>query len=202
MKNKIFNTDRLWGIWLLAVSFVLGGVFTWHFFPRTVTVTKTETVEVPVKVAVQEKRETAVSYVPKEIVSVKKSGGMVTAAPENTDVEIRNKPSAIQVKVNEKQYSFAPLPEEKHKFDKGKLLVEQSSNVDLNLKIPIQVVDKTKRNAIGYGYNSRHEEELTLRHRFCDRWGVYVRGEGDVFKHVTGHGKGLRSCGAGVEFYF
>lgn len=189
-------------LWLFVASFLLGCIVTWYFFPRTVTVTQTERVEVPVKVEVQEKQETAVSYVPKEFVSVKKPGGTVTAAPENTDVEIRNKPAAIQVKVNEKQYSFAPLPEEKHKFEKGKLLVEQSSALDLNVKVPVQVVDKTKRNAIGYGYNSRHEEELTLRHRFGDRWGVYVRGEGSLLRQGSGHRSGLRSCGAGVEFYF
>ena len=181
----------------MAVSFLLGCIVTWYFFPRTVTVTKTETVEVPVKVAVTEKQKTAVSYVPKEIVSPTVSG---SGRPEReaTDVEIRNKPAAIAVKVNAKQYSLAPLPEEKHKFDQGKLLVEQSSNVDLNLKIPVQVVDRTKRNAIGYGYNSRHEEALTRRHRFSNRWGVYIRGEGNLLWQRSGNRSGLRSCGAGM----
>lgn len=201
MMLKFFSLDVARKIVVLLTAFALGCIVTWEYFPRikTVEVTSTEYVKVPV--AVQEKHETQISYVPKETVPAAVTG-TGQAEREDTDVEIKNQPAAIHVKVNDQKYSFAPLPEEKYKFDKGKLLVEQSSAVDLNLKIPIQTVDKTKRNAIGYGYNSRHEEELTLRHRFSGRWGVYIRGEGDIFKHVSGHGKGLRSCGAGVEFYF
>lgn len=192
-----FFSEKIRKIAAILAAFLLGCLVTWACFPRirTVEVVKTERVEVPVQVAAEVRRESVVSYVPKE----SEPG---TGQKEDTDVDIKTGTPAIRVKVNDKKYDFSPLPDEKYKFERGKLLVEQTSGVDLNLKIPVQTVDKTKRNAIGYGYNSRHEEELTLRHRFGDRWGVYVRGEGDVFKHVTGHGKGLRSCGAGVEFYF
>lgn len=193
----IFFSENIRKILSILAAFFLGCLVTWVFFPRirTVEVTKTERVEVPVRMAVEERRESEISYVPKESVPG-------TGQKEDTDVEIKTGQPAIHVKVNEQKYDFSPLPDEKYKFERGKLLVEQTSGVDLNLKIPIQTVDKTKRNAIGYGYNSRHEEELTLRHRFSGRWGVYVRGEGDIFKHMSGHGKGLRSFGAGVEFYF
>lgn len=53
---------------------------------------------------------------------------------EDADVELREEKPKITVKVNGgKKYSFDLLENEAAKFDKGKLVLEKSSSLDLNL---------------------------------------------------------------------
>jgi hypothetical protein len=66
---------------------------------------------------------TIVHYVPKE------NG-------ENTDVEINIPKTQIDVLVNGKPFTFKPLFGEQYNFENGKLVLNQSSKLDLDIKIP------------------------------------------------------------------
>lgn len=79
-----------------------------------------ERVEVPIKVPVQVKGETEVRYVEKE-------------SPKDSDVNVTQRPSKVTMTYNDKQYEFDTVANEKHKFDKGKLVVEQESKTTLDV---------------------------------------------------------------------
>lgn len=79
-----------------------------------------ERVEVPIEVPVQVKGETEVRYVEKE-------------SPKDSDVNVTQKPSKVTMTYNDKQYEFDTVANETHKFDKGKLVVEQESKTTLDV---------------------------------------------------------------------
>lgn len=74
-----------------------------------------------------------------EVVYVEKKSG------ENTDVELNVAKQTINVKLNDKLFEITPEFIEEYKFDKGKLVFNQSSSFDLNVKVPEQ------KNGIGLG---------------------------------------------------
>ena len=100
------------------------------------------------------------------------------------------------MKVNGEQMRMSLLPGESKKFEAGKLVLNQSTEANIKLEIP--VIDKTRKNAVSYGFNSRSLEEIGYRHRFSKNFGYYVRGEGRLF---TGRSE-LKEGGAGLELYF
>ena len=68
-----------------------------------------------------------VTYVQKEI-------DPVTGQKEDTDVELKTQPSKITVKVNDgSKYTFDQQPNEKYKFENGKLLMTQQTSLDINV---------------------------------------------------------------------
>ena len=68
-----------------------------------------------------------VTYVQKEI-------DPVTGQKEDTDVELKTQPSKITVKVNDgSKYTFDQQPNEKYKFENGKLLMTQQTTLDINV---------------------------------------------------------------------
>jgi hypothetical protein len=68
-----------------------------------------------------------VTYVQKEI-------DPVTGQKEDTDVELKTQPSKITVKVNDgSKYTFDQQPNEKYKFENGKLVMTQQTSVDINV---------------------------------------------------------------------
>lgn len=129
---------RWW--FLIALSAVIlftGGV--WYgktkLKPEVVTVVKT--VEKPViKETIKYVNQTQVKYVSKE-------------PGEKTDVELNVPPPKVHVTLNDKPYSFDLLANENQKFDKGKLMLEQSGDIKIIIK-----EEKPKNFNVGIGYGS------------------------------------------------
>jgi hypothetical protein len=72
----------------------------------------------------------------KEIVYVQKEVDPVTKLPEKTDVQFERKASKIYVKVNGKEYEVPSEVKEDAKFEKGKLVITEQSELRLNLTAP------------------------------------------------------------------
>ena len=91
----------------------------------TKTVTKVETKVETKYVEVEGKHTTEVKYVQKESL-------------KDSDVVVKN--NNPKVEVNGKQYTFEKLPDEKYKFDQGKLQVEQgyTFKIDASALVPKQ----------------------------------------------------------------
>lgn len=138
-------------IWLLVIIF-LAGVFIgfWGEAKLFPTVHK-EITEKQVPVVTEKvvtKTDTQIQYVPKETVKyIDKKTGQEVSGREATDVQADILPTKVNVKVNGNPYQFGLLQNEQQKFDAGKVLLTQTSQVDFNVKLP--TVDKTKYNAIG-----------------------------------------------------
>jgi hypothetical protein len=72
---------------------------------------------------------TASSNMKQEITYTKKD------SDEDADVELKQSPAYVSVKVNDgKKYNFKLLPEENTKFEDGKLIIDQTYNTHLNIK--------------------------------------------------------------------
>lgn len=68
-----------------------------------------------------------VTYVQKEV-------DPVTGEKEDTDIELKTKPSKITVKVNDgSKYTFDQLPTENYKFENGKIVMTQQNSLDINV---------------------------------------------------------------------
>ena len=68
-----------------------------------------------------------VTYIQKEV-------DPVTGEKEDTDIELKTKPSKITVKVNDgSKYTFDQLPTENYKFENGKIVMTQQNTLDINV---------------------------------------------------------------------
>lgn len=192
--------DKFWKLAALLLAFFLGGLCVYTFGPRQEnTIVQNNTIrEKPVYItgSTTTGSRTEVAYVPKESVTVTNSDGSTRIARERTDVELNAAQPNVTLKVNGEQIHIPLLSGESKKFEAGKLVLNQSTAADIKLEIP--VIDKTRKNAVSYGFNSRSLEEIGYRHRFSKNFGYYVRGEGRLF---TGRSE-LKEGGAGLELYF
>nr|DAQ67098.1 MAG TPA: hypothetical protein [Caudoviricetes sp.] len=192
--------DKFWKLAALLLAFFLGGLCVYTFGPRQEnTIVQNNTIrEKPVYItgSTTAGSKTEVVYVPKESVTVTNSDGSTSVVREQTDVELNSTQPAVTLKVNGEQMRMSLLPGESKKFEAGKLVLNQSTEANIKLEIP--VIDKTRKNAVSYGFNSRSLEEIGYRHRFSKNFGYYVRGEGRLF---TGRSE-LKEGGAGLELYF
>ena len=133
MKNK-------WWILLIGIVAALCLIFgIWwgqhKIKPEVITVTKT--IEKPViKEIIKYKTQTQVKYIPK-------------ANGESTDVELNIPHPKVNVKLNDKPYSFDLLSEESQKFEKGKLVLDQSGDINITIK-----EEKPKNFQVGLGYGT------------------------------------------------
>lgn len=192
--------DKFWKLAALLLAFFLGWLCVYTFGPRQEnTIVQNNTIrEKPVYItgSTTTGNRTEVAYVPKESVTVTNSDGSTRIARERTDVELNAAQPNVTLKVNGEQIHIPLLSGESKKFEAGKLVLNQSTAADIKLEIP--VIDKTRKNAVSYGFNSRSLEEIGYRHRFSKNFGYYVRGEGRLF---TGRSE-LKEGGAGLELYF
>lgn len=192
--------DKFWKLAALLLAFFLGGLCVYTFGLRQEnTIVQNNTIrEKPVYItgSTTAGSKTEVVYVPKESVTVTNSDGSTSVVREQTDVELNSTQPAVTLKVNGEQMRMSLLPGESKKFEDGKLVLNQSTEANIKLEIP--VIDKTRKNAVSYGFNSRSLEEIGYRHRFSKNFGYYVRGEGRLF---TGRSE-LKEGGAGLELYF
>lgn len=170
-------------ILVTIIAFVIGFCVCYQFFPRTVTVTPDPIVQTEV----QYKETTAVQYVPKE-------------TPADSDVEITKEQPQVSVSFNGERHDFALVQNEVQKFDKGKLVVNQESTLDLNVTAQIQkqVSDgiteafkkQQKKNDVDLGV-SNQGAEVRITHSFDGNSGIYI--------DSTLNGQ---HYGAGVHFKF
>lgn len=158
-------------VFVIAISFVCG----WNTCVRLnknvveVPVTKVEVREV--KVPVETQAKTQIQYVEKE-------------TPHDADVQITKEPPQVVVDYNGEQTKFDTLDNETQKFDKGKLQVDQTSKVTLDITPIVQkevqsAVDqntkeltKTKDNEVA----KVKSEEKKKRHRH--EIGAFITGAG------------------------
>lgn len=192
--------DKFWKFAALLLAFFLGGLCVYTFGPRQEnTLVQNNTIrEKPVYITgdTNAGSRTEVVYVPKKSVTVTNGDGSTSVVREQTDVELNSEQPAVTLKVNGEQMRMSLLTGESKKFEDGKLVLNQSTEANIKLEIP--VIDKTRKNAVSYGFNSRSLEEIGYRHRFSKNFGYYVRGEGRLF---TGPSE-LKEGGAGLELYF
>lgn len=128
---------------------------------KVVTQTQTKYVQV------EGKTKTQVSYLQK-------------ASNSDADVEIKN--TDPKVKINDKTFTFDKLPDEKVKFDKGKVLVEQGYEIKIDAK---SLIPKQPKWGVDFGY-SNHGYVVGLRHNFNRHVSVSAFG---VPKPVEGRDK-------------
>ena len=126
---------------ILVVVFVAGIFVGRDIFPREVT--HTATVEKPV-ITTQEKivTQTQVAYVPKETIVYKDANGNTVTTKEATDVQADIAQPKVGVKVNGKDYKFDLLQGESQKFQDGKVLMTQTSDIALKIDLPEAKVPK------------------------------------------------------------
>ena len=126
----------------IILVFCVGFGVGYHFAPeKIVTQTKTEYVQV------EGKTKTEVQYVYKE-------------SPKDADVEVNNENP--KVKINDKTFTFEKLPDEKVKFDKGKVQIEQGYEIKIDAK---SLIPKQPKWGVDFGY-SNHGYYAGLRHNF------------------------------------
>lgn len=128
---------------------------------KVVTQTQTKYVQV------EGKTKTQVSYLQK-------------ASNSDADVEVKN--TDPKVKINDKTFTFNKLPDEKVKFDKGKVLVEQGYEIKIDAK---SLIPKQPKWGVDFGY-SNHGYVVGLRHNFNRHVSVSAFG---VPKPVEGRDK-------------
>lgn len=130
LNNFYLTVCKKWVIYfiVLAIGFISGFITSDTYCKSTETITKTEKVEVPIiqeKVITQTKTE--IAYIPKEI-------NPITKLKEETDVQVGISQPNVNVKVNGSDYKFQLGQYEKQKFDNGKLVLNQSSEIKLDIK--------------------------------------------------------------------
>lgn len=154
------NKDQIFKTLFKIIPFVLVfavGCFAGYKLAPVKTITKVETKVETKYVEVEGKTKTEVQYVYKE-------------SPKDADVEITNtKPT---VSVNGKKYEFEKLPEEKYKFENGKLQVEQGYNLKIDASA---LVPKQPKWGADIGY-SNHGVYTGVRYNFNRNVSAYVGG--------------------------
>lgn len=75
-------------------------------------------------------------YVPKETIETKQPDGTIKKEQEKTDVEIERKQGVVFVKVNGKEFAVPAEVKEESKFENGKLVVTEQSEMRINITAP------------------------------------------------------------------
>ena len=130
----------------LFVGIVLGSVFGPHKVD-------TKIIEKPtiVKQDAEQKVQTKIVYVQKE-------------AGEKTDIQASIGKPDVTVNVNGHEAVFTKADDEQFVFEKGKLQLDQSSKISLDLQIQPTVIDTTKHHAISleagfYGFGLGYRQD-------------------------------------------
>lgn len=109
----------------LVTTFILGWKCCAHFRKNVVEVPVTKVEVREVKVPVETQAETKIQYVEKQ-------------TPQDADVQITKPAPEVVVDYNGQQTKFETLNNETQKFDKGKLRVDQTSKVTLDVTPIVQ----------------------------------------------------------------
>lgn len=122
---NIFSQSYSWRA--VALAFFAGAVFSgtgvlW-LRPQPAAVTDKTAEFAQVAGAIEDRKE--IVYVPKE-------------AGEKTDVQVDGAKPTVTVKVNGRETEFVTLTDEKQKFEKGKLVITEDTQLKLEIKTPPQ----------------------------------------------------------------
>lgn len=103
--------------------------------------------------------KTEIVYVPKETVkyiTIDDTTGkeIETEYTEKTDIEVATGKPSVNVKLNDKEVEIQKDNNENYVFEKNKLQLTQSSQVDFNIHVDPIEVDNTKHWGIGAGYGN------------------------------------------------
>jgi len=157
-KTKQYLLSNWNYILLILVGFVTGFVCCFWFFPRTITDTVTVNKEVPV---IQEKvvyqKDTVIQYLHKN-------------TGENTDVELQTAKPNVEVKVNGKSYQFEQLDDEQQKFEKGKVVLNEHTQLRLD------ITAKQPNFSMGFGY-SNHGIAVLIDKKLHQNMSTWVYGD-------------------------
>ena len=159
-------------VFVVVLSFVCGWKACVHFNKNVVEVPVTKVEVREVKVPVETEAKTQIQYVEKE-------------TPQDADVQITKEPPQVVVDYNGQQTKFDTLDNETQKFDKGKLQVDQTSKVTLDVT---PIVQKEVQTAV-----DQNTKELT---KAKDNEVAKVKSEEKKKRHK--HELGAFITGAGV----
>jgi hypothetical protein len=116
------------------VGAVIGGAGAVWLCPQASAVAEKAAVPMEVQAAIGMAKE--IVYVPRE-------------AGEKTDVQIEAAKPVVMVTVNGKETEFKTLADEKQKFEKGKLVITEETQLKLEIKAPPQ-----PRYSLGVGWGT------------------------------------------------
>ncbi|WP_455576962.1 hypothetical protein, partial [Anaerosinus sp.] len=148
---------------ILCVGVFLGFYVGTQYYPRIDTKTEVHTVEIEKPIYIEGKitgeTETQIAYVPKETIIERyidaETGKEVTKESlEKTDLDATIGKTEFNVKLNGKDVQFSKSDDEQFLFDKNKVALNQTSTITFDATVTPQIVDKTKRWAIGIGYGT------------------------------------------------
>jgi hypothetical protein len=138
--------------------------------------------------------KTQIVYVPKETVvekfiAVSSSTGEATEQEreikEKTDEEINIAKTDFTIKVNGEEQTFTKTDDENYVFENNKLVLEQTSKVDLDVKIEPIKIDNTKHYGLGVGITDEKKPAAILtaptKNKYIDVWAY-----GDKDRQATG----------------
>lgn len=116
------------------IGLAIGVIITYTYFPRIETKVEKADPEIKTETQIEYKDRTNIQYVPKKIV-VDKNGNRVL---EDTDVQINKSQPSVDVKFNGNNYKFGLQQGEIQKFQNGKLVVDQSSALKVDVTAEVQ----------------------------------------------------------------
>ena len=152
-------SDTKWHDYILKslpiiLVFCVGFGVGYHFAPtKEKVVTKTETKYVEV----EGKTKTQIQYVQKT---------------NKSDADVEVKSVNPKVKVNDKTFTFEKLPDEKVKFENGKVQIEQGYEIKIDAK---SLIPKQPKWGVDFGY-SNHGYYAGLRHNFNRNVSIHAIG--------------------------
>lgn len=108
---------------------------------------------------VKTETKTEIIYVPKETIkyiTIDSTTGeeVKTEYVEKTDIEVATAKPSVNVKLNDKEIEIQKDDNEKYVFEKNKLQLTQSSQIDFDIHVDPIEVDNTKHWGIGAGCGS------------------------------------------------
>lgn len=109
-------------ILVFSLALTLGIYIGSEYFPKTIEVPVEKTV---VETKVEYKDRTEIQYVAK-------------TTPSDSDIEITKAQPVVTASVNGKSYAFDLVQGETQKFDKGKLTVDQSSALSIDVSAQVE----------------------------------------------------------------
>lgn len=114
------------------VLVIVVGFLAYHFNTHKVTEEPTYTPKAPIHVEHERKQTTTFEYLPKAV-------DPITGVREDTDVQFTTKQQPLVVNVNGKRHEIATdNVKEEHKLEKGKLVVTETHEAVLDLRVPEQ----------------------------------------------------------------
>ena len=130
------TTETIILLSVVVASFICGAIFRdWqHECPAP---------EKEIVTEYQTETKTEIAYVPKVVYKDGK---------ENTDIDMQIGKQTLNVKVNGKKMTVDKADNENFVFEQNKLTLDQTSQANINIKVP--TIDKTKRWEVGVGLSN------------------------------------------------